>query len=404
MVVLFVYYTFTMVIERGVMRQIDAFLNTQEAIVLTGMRRTGKTTLLRYYYERLQTDNKIFVDFENILNRKYFQETNYEAIRRHLEFLGLDFSRNAFVFIDEIQFVSNLPSVVKYLIDHYRVKFFLTGSASFYLKGLFAESLAGRKVLFEIFPLTFREFLAFKGKRFQLPEDPFPISDEIYETLMPLYDEYMYYGGFPGVVLNSSVKEKKKALEDILTSYFQFEVMQFSDFRKNDSLRDLILLLMQSIGSKIDILRLSRDIGISRHTVHDYLAFLEGTYLISTIKPFSRGRGTEIRKSPKVYFCDSGLINHFARLDEGHIFENTVYQNLRTMGNLHYYQRKSGVEIDFILNRETAYEVKLSADINDLRRLRALAKDLGLKGYYLVSKKKSKQQSEGVLYGFMVDS
>ncbi len=307
----------------------------------------------------------------------------------------MDFSKTAYVFIDEIQFVRNLPSVVKYFIDHYGVKFFLTGSASFYLKGLFAESLVGRKVLFEIFPLTFREFLAFKGKRFQLPEDPFSISDEVYETLMPLYDEYMYYGGFPGVVLKSSVEEKKKALEDILTSYFQFEVMQFSDFRKNDSLRDLILLLMQSIGSKIDIQRLSRDIGISRQTVYDYLAFLEGTYLISTIKPFSRGRDTEIRKSPKVYFCDGGIVNHFARIDEGHIFENTVYQNLRTKGEIHYYQRKSGVEIDFILNRETAYEVKLSADMNDPKRLKALANDLGLKGYYLVSKKRASNSQKG---------
>jgi hypothetical protein len=100
--------------------------------------------------------------------------------------------------------------------------------------------------------------------------------------------------------------------------------------------------------------------------LNEYIAFLESTYFIKTIRPFSRGRSAEIRKTPKVYICDTGLANHFARLDTGALFENSVFQNLRLRGELSYYQKKTGVEIDFILNKEKAYEVKTNPYFSDL--------------------------------------
>jgi predicted AAA+ superfamily ATPase len=133
------------------------------------------------------------------------------------------------------------------------VKFFLTGSAGFYLKNLFTESLAGRKVLFELFPLSFQEFLAFKGVTVKVPEDVSLITRPIFDLLLPLYEEYMLFGGFPGVVLRRSSEEKRRALEDIFTSFFQLEVIQLGDFRKNDVIRDLMLLLMQRLGSRLDL-------------------------------------------------------------------------------------------------------------------------------------------------------
>jgi predicted AAA+ superfamily ATPase len=94
------------------------------------MRRTGKTTLLNFIFDQIDSKNKIFIDLENPLNRKYFEEENYERIKISFEFLGIDFTHQSYIFLDEIQFVKNLPSVVKYLIDRYKVKFYLTGSAS----------------------------------------------------------------------------------------------------------------------------------------------------------------------------------------------------------------------------------------------------------------------------------
>lgn len=385
---------------RLVFDQIKPYLDSPEAIILTGMRRTGKTTLLNFVHDQIASKNKIFLDLENPLNRRYFEESNYEKIKSSFEIMGIDFASKPFIFLDEIQFVRSLPSVVKYFIDHYQVKFFLTGSASFYLKNLFTESLAGRKYLFELFPLSFSEFLIFKESALRIPQNARGITKPVFDMISPLYEEYILFGGFPGVVLKSSVEEKRKALEDIFSSFFQLEILQLGDFRRNKAIRDLMLLLMQRVGSKLDIQKLSKELGISRPTLNEYISFLEGTYFIKTIGPFSRGRDTEIRKMPKVYLCDTGLANHLAKLEMGELFENSVFQNLRLRGELNYYQRKSGVEVDFILDKREAYEVKMSPQEPDLRKLQEIAKELGLENPKIISRNYS--NLEDVVYGFLL--
>ena len=375
-----------MFIERKIFRQIESYINSKEAIIITGMRRTGKTSLIRFIYEKIPSSNKIFLDLENPLNQKYFEETNFEKIKSTLEFLGLDFTKKAYIFLDEIQLVRNLPQVVKYLIDHYKIKGFLTGSASFYLKNLFTESLVGRKYIYELFPLDFEEFLLFKGSKLKLPDRASAITKPVFDTISPLHDEYIRLGGFPEVVLKTSFEEKKKSLEDIFTSYFQLGVLRVGDFRKNEIIRDLILLLMERVGSKLDINRISSELGISRITLKEYISFLEGTYFIRLVKPFSRNVDTEIRKMPKIYMCDSGLANHFSKINEGSLFENNVFQNLEIRGEVNYYQRKSGAEIDFILNKEIGIEVKINPTKNDLRKLEKISKEIRLKKFKVISK------------------
>jgi uncharacterized protein len=389
-----------MIIHRPIFDEVSKFVDVPEAIIMTGMRRTGKTTLLRYLYEKTEGRNKVFLDLENPLNRRYFESENYEGMKMSLGVLGLDFTERSYIFLDEIQFARSLPSVIKYFIDHYGTKFFVTGSASFYLKNLFTESLAGRKYVFELHPLNFGEFLAFKGLRYRLPDDPAKVTPEVFDLFVPLYDEYLLFGGFPGVVQKSSGDEKRMALQDIFTSFFQLEVMQLGDFRRNDVVRDLMLLLMQRIGSRLDVNKVSRELGVSRHTINNYISFLEGTYFISTIRPFSTGRDTELRRMPKIYLCDTGLANQFARLDIGPLFENSVFLNLCVRGDVAYYQKKSGVEVDFIVNKEQAYEVKVSPEARDVKRLEAIAGTLGMGRYDVVAKKFSRLPN--ITYGFML--
>ncbi len=379
---------------------IEQSIEAREAIVITGMRRTGKTTLLEYFYNKLPSSNKLMLDLENPLNRKYFETDNYETIISNFHVQGIDFNIKPYIFLDEIQYVKNIPSVAKYLIDHYQVKFFLTGSASFYLKNLFTESLSGRKFLHELLPLSFKEFLRFKKSSLVIPDQGQKITSVIYGELSALYDEYIEYGGFPGVALKPNAEDKRHALQDIFTSFFQLEVGQLGDFRRNDTIRDLMLLLMERIGSKLDILKISRELGVSRPTLSEYIAFLEGTYFIKTIKPFSRGKDTEIRKASKVYVCDCGLANCIAKIPAGSLFENSVFQNLRPKGSLNYYQRKSGAEIDFIVNKDSGYEVKLNAHPSDVNKLKNISTSLGLSNYHVVAKKQS--DLDHITYGFML--
>lgn len=155
---------------REIFNTIESYLDSPEAIIITGMHRTGKTTLLNYLFERVDSDNKLFLHLENPVNRRYFEVDNYEEIKSVFELLGLNLSKSSYVFVDDIQFGKNLPSVASYFIDKYNVKFLMTCSGSFYVNHSDAHVLPGRKYIFELSPLSFKEFLQFKGVRRVLKE------------------------------------------------------------------------------------------------------------------------------------------------------------------------------------------------------------------------------------------
>ena len=389
-----------MIIQRQIYNKIKPNLKSEEAIIITGMRRTGKTTLLKFIYDKIDSKNKLFLDLENPLNQKYFEQEDFEQIKISLETLGLNFRQRPFIFLDEIQLVKNIPQAVKYFIDHYKTKFFLTGSASFYLKNLFSESLAGRKYVFELFPFNFSEFLDLKEANLKIPLKHFQINQPIFKTIYRYYDEFLRFGGFPQVAEKKSIKEKKQTLNDIFTSYFQLEIKQLSDFKKTNKVRDLILLLAERTGNKLDIKKLSQELEISRETVYDYLSFLESTYFIKLIKPFSKSRDVEIRKTPKVYFCDSGLVNNIANISRGALFEQNIFQNLRLKGKVNYYQRKSGAEIDFILNEKKSFEVKTNPNKTDLNKLEKISKSIKINSFKIISLNYSLLKN--VIYGFEI--
>ncbi|MCM2358672.1 MAG: ATP-binding protein [Geobacteraceae bacterium] len=355
---------------------------------------------MRSLMEEIPSDNKLFFDLENPANRKLFEETNYDRIADNLRFLGLDLTRRGYLFLDEVQFLRSIPSVVKYLIDHYRLKCLLTGSAVFYLKNLFSESLAGRKYSFDLHPLSFSEFLRFKGNPVRLEAMPAQVTEAVHESVSRWYDEYLLYGGFPGVALKDAVREKEMMLDDIFTSYFQMEVVQLGDFRRINVIRDLIFLLMERSGSRLDVQKLSKELGVARETLNNYLSFLEGTYFITLVRPFSTNRDTEIRSQPKIYLCDTGLMRRFSRISDGALFENAAWLALRQRGQTGYFRKKSGVEIDFVVDGKTAFEIKQKADAKDVSRLRQLATELGLPEYRVVSRKWC--EVENVIYGYQL--
>jgi len=134
--------------------------------------------------------------------------------------------------------------------------------------------------------------------------------------------------------------------------------------------------------------------------MYEYLAFLEGTYFIHLLKPFSKSKDVELRGSEKVYLCDSGLLNNTVRINDGSLFENNIFQSLRPRGKLHYYQKGKSQEIDFILSGKEAYEVKLRPSSRDLSSLEETSKKLGLEKFMLVSK--SYTSLRNTVYGFNI--
>lgn len=375
-----------MIYNRDLLKTILPLLNNKAAIVVTGMRRCGKTFLLQDLFNRIESTNKLFLDLENPLYQHYFEEENYETIKANLAGQGLDWSQKAWVFLDEIQWVKNLPSVVKYLSDHNPVKFFLTGSASFYLKNLFSESLSGRKYIFELFPLSFAEFLRFKNSPLILPKNQ-SISAVLWQSFQPLWQEYLRFGAFPAVILAKNREQKQLELNEIFTAYFQKEVNQLADFKKTSLIRDLIILLAENAGNLVNVERLASELKVSRLTIEEWLGFLESTYMITLVEPYSRNSRVAIRKAKKVYLIDWGLAGLLAGISSGQRLENCAFHLLRLKGKVNYFRKKSGAEIDFILDKKTAIEAKRTGIKNDLDQARALAKQLGLTAVWVATEK-----------------
>lgn len=380
-----------MIYQRTIQSKIEKQLLTSEIVVLTGMRRTGKTTLYRQIFEQIRSSNKAFIDVENPINQKIFEEVDYNNIWANLKPLGINSPQKAYLFLDEIQAKPEIVPAIKYLYDHYQTKFFVTGSSSFYLKNLFPESLAGRKITFELYPLTFQEFLIFKNQVKEFAGS-FALKDKkkneiVFEKTKKYYDEYLEYGGFPEVVLAKQIAQKKEKLNDIFKSYFEKDVRSLASFKDLSVFRDLLLLLLQRIGSKLDISKLAAEVKVSRDTVYSYLSFLQSTYFIFLISPFTKSIDRKVSGAKKVYLCDNGLVNQFAKVSEGNLLENAVFHNLLSSGPICYYQKRGGQEIDFILaEKKIGLEVKANGQPSDLKRLKKIAQVLGLEENYLVTK------------------
>jgi predicted AAA+ superfamily ATPase len=354
------------------------------------MRRIGKSTAVKYLLENVGHSNSLYLDCERVEIRVLLNQPNYEDIREALTLRGLDFSHPCVIAIDEIQLVSSLPSLIKYLYDTYQVKFIVTGSSSYYLKNTFSESLAGRKRIFEMHPLSFREFLEFKQEwRNNFAEQAWrPFQKAWYNQVRDRYEEYIAYGGFPEVVLEKNAKDKKELLLDIINSYIELDVKILADFTVSEELFKLTKLLAARSGNKIDQTKLGSVSGISRQKIANYLVLLEQTYLIYQIPPFTRNIDKEISQQKKLYFADTGLLRVLAenQLSSGQIFENAIAAQLKPLGDLQYYQKKSGQEIDFIFNGNTALEVKETPLEQHRNELRRRANSISLERQFLIGR------------------
>lgn len=364
-------------LPRKIYSELKKHLGVKQITVITGMRRTGKTTLARHLLGEIPSKNKLYIDLERLDNRELFSQKNYDNILKELAARGVSTGSKIYLAIDEIQLLPEIASVLKYLYDSYDIKFIATGSSSYYLKNLFSESLSGRKKIFELSPLDFGEYLDFQGI-FYLKNENWkskkfnPIE---YERVRFHYEQYIEYGGFPEVVLAKDASQKKDLLADIISSYINIDIKSLADFRSEKNIYNLIKMLSGRIGTKLDYSKLSRLAGLSRPTVMSYINFFEKTYLLSRVPVLSKSPDREIVKARKIYFCDNGIAGILSDLDSGSKFENAVYNQLRHFGKIRYYSLKSGREIDFILNSKEALEAKETPLEQDGKKLEALAKD-----------------------------
>jgi len=371
---------------------IEPYFEDKNAIVITGMRQVGKTTLLKQIHDNLTDKVRLWFDFDNPFDQKIFEEVDYNNIYKKLSWMSDNKHSRLYVFIDEIQNYPEITKIIKYLIDYFQVKFFVTGSSNFYLKNLFPESLSGRKFLYYLPPLSLQEFLYLRDDReLLIPkpkvwEDVIQSKNEIfYQKHKSDYQEYLEFGGFPEVVLTPSVETKKNIIKNLLTSFFEKDIHLLTDLKDIRELRDFILLLVPRVGSLLDVTKIANELNIHRAKAYHFLEFLQGCFFLKLLPKFSKSVDRSVAGGRKVYFSDTGILNHIGMVTFGQILENTVINQLSNLGNISFYHSHSQSEIDVVFENKVAFEIKAKGTIYDLQKLDKRSLKLGTSSAYLIS-------------------
>jgi len=373
----FIYYInkYMPIINRNIFQEIIKTIN-KTITVIHGARQVGKTTLMKsieHYLKKEKniSENQIFYfDLEDF---EFLDLCNggYKEVIKSLEFKGANFKKDTYLFIDEVQYLDNPSSFLKLLADHSQIHVIVSGSSSFKIKSKFKDSLVGRTINYELFGLSFDEFLKFKNKKFDLKNTDKKFPTIIIKELRELFVEYVIFGSYPKVVLEKDTDIKKKIIKQIIETYVRKDIADLADVRDIRKFNNLLKYLSKISGNILNILDISKILNINRETIEKYLFILENTYIIKLVSPFSKSPKTELSKMPKIYFEDTGLMNilklyDFPKEIDGALFENSIYNLLRKIADidaLYYWRTTHGQEVDFVIeniNKLIAIETKLN--------------------------------------------
>ena len=348
-------------IQRNLFNELKIHLGKKEISFIIGPRQAGKTTLILMLKEYLEKkgERTVFLNLDIESDKEYFS-SQLDLIKKIRLELG---EKRGYVFIDEIQRKENAGIFLKGIYDsNPPYKFIASGSGSVELKEKIHESLIGRKRLFELSTLTFEEFVNFRTnyKYKNKLQEYFAIEKKKAEQIL---DEYLSFGGYPRVVLEDLLVEKRKIINEIYQSYLEKDISYLLKIKKTEDFGKLVKILAAQIGKLLNISEVSRTLGISHKTVKDYLWYLQKTFILHKVTPYFKNIRKEIARTPKFYFYDLGLRNFAIGLfgieksieDKGFLFENFVFNILKekikdTPFKIHFWRTKDKAEVDFILD------------------------------------------------------
>ncbi len=351
-------------IRRDVFEDLLKDLDKKPVTIMIGSRQVGKTFLMKKLIKRMTAGKDI--DPRQVF---YF---NFDALNL-IDLIGndrdfLDFithygvpGKKSYVFLDEAQRIPEAGLIIKKYYDlDLNIKFIVSGSSSLEIRNQVRETLAGRKRLFELYPVSFKEFLCFRKP--DMHDDLSMIMKFESDRYQSLMQEFILFGGYPGVVTTDGAEDKIRLLREIYNAYVQKDISDFLKIEDIPGFNRLVHFTASQTGGLCKINEISKNIRISRHFVGKYLFSLEQTYIISLLRPYFVNLGKAIIKTPKLYFCDTGIRNSVFsqfeplenRTDAGILVENFVYSELIKYvdkDHLWFYRTTGGSEIDFLFVR-----------------------------------------------------
>lgn len=397
-----------MIYKREIIDEIIKYVDLDEIIVLHGARQVGKSHILfwleKYFQEKKQ--KTYFIDLEDSRFKRLL-DSGVKQFIAHLKEEGVYPEKNSktIIFIDEIQYLNNPSEFLKLCVDYHKnLKLIVSGSSSFEIRNKFKDSLVGRTINFEIFNLSFKEFLMFKNYSFTTKMVKSSIK---IEELRNYFIEFVLYGAYPRIVLSENVELKEKRLQQIIDTYLRIDVRELANIENIEKFNGLIELLASSSGQMLNVCELANTCKLSAPTIEKYLFILEQTFIIKLVRPFHSNIRSELSKTPKVYFYDTGLLQmlSFKSLPKeviGSIFETAVFAELvKKQGskNIYYWRTKDKKEIDFISrlkNSLSVYETKLNFSKINMSAINYFKKSYEDTKHHIVSLRGSRRNKEDI--------
>lgn len=348
-------------IRRELLDNTLKWFNDNRVIILTGVRRCGKSTLLS---EIMQNVTKwCYVNFEDerFLD---FKAQEFEALN---EVLIEVYGNVNIYFFDEVQNIDKFETFVRRLQDESK-KVVITGSNASLLSREFGTRLTGRYKTFEVYPFSFREFLNLK--KFNINRDNFYIVEKKVE-LIKLFTEYLSLGGFPEYLKNKDRDYVKSLYENILYK----DVITRYKIRRQKVIKELVNLLATNISSPFTYNSIKKTLSLSNAiTVKEYISYFNNSYMFFELLKFSRSIKQQLNSPRKIYIIDSAFNDVFGlnfSQNKGKVLENAVYIELkRNNKEVYYFSGKN--ECDFIIKEGTkitkAVQVCYSLDQNNKER------------------------------------
>ncbi|MDR9416535.1 MAG: ATP-binding protein [Gracilimonas sp.] len=340
-------------IERQLQQLVKERLFSGKAIIMTGPRQVGKTTLIHSILGDKEYTFR-FLDGDDPTVRRLLDEPNTEQIRQLIGDAEI-------VFIDEAQRMPTIGLTAKIITDQFKEKqLILSGSSAFELNSSIQEPLTGRKWSFNLFPISWKEWQDHVG---------YLKSEQDLENRL-------VFGFYPEVLNNSD--HQKEVLDELVESYLYKDILNYAGIRKPEVIQKVVQAISYQVGQEVVYKEVGDLVGLDPKTVASYIDILEKAYVVFRLPAYSRNLRNEIKKNQKIYFYDNGVRNAVihdyevftTRTDKGALWENFLISErlkqlryAKTKSDMYFWRTKQQQEVDYVEVSGKAisgYEFKLN--------------------------------------------